>query len=79
MSEEPKARKVRPVEFDPEMVRDISEAVYRDHLGPADVVSMIEKDKDAGQKLRARASCYDTFTRSYLRVFEARAKKEPAA
>jgi hypothetical protein len=62
--------KPRVPEFDAGYVRDISEAVYRNDLGPADVASMIDKDGDAGQKLRARAACYDTFTRTYLRVLK---------
>lgn len=49
-------------------IRDLSERVYRDQLGPADAASMITKDKDDGQKLRARATSYDRLTRAYLRV-----------
>lgn len=47
-------------------VRDLSEAVYRTRLGPADVASMIAKDGDSGEKLRGRAGSYDTLTCAYL-------------
>ena len=56
----------REAEFAPELVRNISEAVYRDRLGPGDAASMIEKD--GAQKLRERAAAYDTLTRAYLRA-----------
>ncbi len=52
--------------WNPEFIRDLSEKVYRENLGPSDTVSMIEKDKDDGQKLRARAACYDKLSRTYL-------------
>jgi hypothetical protein len=55
----------------PEELRDISEKVYRELLGPSDVASMIEKDKDDGQKLRGRAAGYDRLTRAYLKVLGA--------
>lgn len=54
--------------FDDVMVRDISEKVYRLRLGAEDTASMIAKDKDNGEKLRARAVCFDTITRAYLEV-----------
>jgi len=60
----------RPPEFDAEMVRNISEAVYRDDLGPADTASMIEKDGDSGKKLRERAGSYDKMTRAYMRAIK---------
>lgn len=49
-----------------ERVRDVSEAVYRDQLGTADVRRMLAKDDDGGKKLRARAASYDRLTRSYM-------------
>lgn len=68
-------RKVKPMkrepEFDPMKVRDVSEVVYRDRLGAEDVAKMIKKDGDAGQKLRERASSYDTLTRAYMRALSA--------
>jgi len=54
--------------FDPEYIRDLSEAVYRDQLGAEDTARMIEKDKDLGNKLRNRAGAYDSLTRSYLKA-----------
>lgn len=55
-------------QFDPERVRDISEAVYRERLGSGEVAAMIEKDGDGGKRLRSRAGSYDVLTRVYLRV-----------
>lgn len=58
--------------FDAELIRDISEAVYRIRLndpsggGPGAVDRMIEKDGDGGKKLRGRAGAYDVVTRAYL-------------
>jgi hypothetical protein len=60
-------KKAEP-EFEPEYVRDISEAVYRERLGESDVASMIKNDKDDGKKLRGRSASYDGMTRSYLRA-----------
>ena len=60
----------RVPEFDPEFVRDVSEAVYRDRLGD-DLAGMLEKDGDGGKKLRARAASYDSLTRCYLRAIKA--------
>jgi hypothetical protein len=54
--------------FDPAYVRDISESVYRHQLGAEDVLRMIEKDEDQGQKLRNRAGSYDQLTRVYLKA-----------
>lgn len=54
--------------FDPNYIRDISEKVYRERLGPDDTASMIAKDKDGGERLRGRASSYDPLTRAYLDV-----------
>lgn len=68
------ARKPAPPEFDPVLVRDISEAVYRQRVddgGHAKIKNsqqMIEKDGDNGEKLRERASSYDKLTRCYLRA-----------
>lgn len=58
----------KPSPYDDKMVRDISEKVYRKRLGPEDTASMIDKDKDNGEKLRARAGSYDTLTRAYLEI-----------
>lgn len=52
--------------FDPEYIRDLSEAVYREQLGADDTARMIDKDGDGGKKLRARSGSYDSLTRSYL-------------
>lgn len=54
-------------------IRDISEKVYRERLGPSQVASMIENDKDKGEKLRARAGSYDGLTRAYLNVLGVKA------
>lgn len=62
MSREPK------LTFSPNYIRDISEKVYRDRMGEDDAASMIEKDKDDGVKLRARAGSYDGLTRAYLKA-----------
>lgn len=62
----PPAREPSP--WSDEFIRDLSEAVYRKRLGPADVARMIEKDGDGGAKLRARAGAYDTLTRAFLEV-----------
>jgi hypothetical protein len=54
-----------------EYVRNISEQVYRARLEqdcPGNVVRMIEKDEDTGQKLRGRAGQYDSLTRAYLKA-----------
>lgn len=64
-------RKGRVAEFDPVMVRDISEAVYRERLGADSVTNMLEKDGDGGAKLRERSASYDGLTRAYLRVIRA--------
>lgn len=57
--------------FDPNYIRDMSEAVYRHRLEqdcPGNVERMIEKDEDQGQMLRNRAASYDPLTRAYLKV-----------
>jgi hypothetical protein len=54
--------------FDPELVRDISERVYRLELGDDDARLMVEKD--GAEKLRRRAKQYDHLTRSYLKAIE---------
>ena len=60
--------------FDPDLVRDISEQVYKLRLedptggGRGSVQRMIDNDKDSGDKLRNRAGSYDALTRAYLRV-----------
>lgn len=62
----------RTQEFDPEHVRDISEAVYRDRLGKDEAAKMVAKAKGDVGILRRNASSYDGITRSYLRVLKAR-------
>jgi len=57
--------------FDPEYIRDLSEAVYRmrleqDCAGNTD--RMLAKDNDGGKKLRNRAGAYDPLTRVYLKT-----------
>jgi hypothetical protein len=57
--------------WDPNYIRDISEAVYRIELGgkaPTDAERMVAKDGDGGVKLRNRAGFYDALTRTYLEV-----------
>jgi hypothetical protein len=66
-------RKGRIAEFDPALVRDISEAVYRDRLGPDGLKNMVEADGDGGAKLRERSGSYDSLTRCYMRAIYARA------
>lgn len=64
------AREKRPT-FDPEWIRDVSEAVYRLRLeqdAPGNIDRMIEKDEDQGERLRGRAAAYDPLTRAYLKV-----------
>lgn len=66
MTKEPKPT------FDPTYIRDLSERVYRlrlEHDSVGNVERMIAKDKDGGEKLRARAASYDPLTRAYLKVF----------
>lgn len=65
----PGPRKVREAEFPPEVVRDLSEKVYRERLGEGGAERMIAEDGDQGQKLRTRAAVMDDLTRSYLRAF----------
>lgn len=63
-----RARKIaEPPEFDAELVRDLSEAVYKERLGPANLTKML--DEDGPEKLRANAGSYDTLSRAYLRAF----------
>ena len=60
-------------EHDPEVVRDVSVAVYMMRLEQncrGDVQRMIDKDGDKGAKLRNRAREYDALTRCYLKVLE---------
>ncbi len=60
--------------FDPQYIRDLSEAVYRLQLnspsggGPNSVERMLADDGDGGVLLRKRARTYDQLTRVYLRV-----------
>lgn len=63
-------RPKRPT-FDPNEVRDISEAVYRARLDEdcvGNVARMLEKDQDGGKRLRNRAAAYDPLTRAYLEI-----------
>jgi len=66
---EKRSRLVRQKEFPDELVRDVSEFVYRERLSEPDTASMIEKDGDNGEKLRKRAQVFDHLSRSYLRAF----------
>ena len=59
----------RVQEFDPEYVRDISEAVYRERLGSDDLAKLLA-EKDGEKRLRSRATAYDSLTRSYLRAIK---------
>jgi hypothetical protein len=52
--------------YDPEIVRDISVAVYCDRLGADATSRMLGKDADGGKKLRDRAGSYDPLTRAYF-------------
>ena len=57
--------------FNPEYIRDLSEAAYRLRLeqdSPGNVQKMLGKDNDGGMKLRNRAAAYDPLTRCYLKV-----------
>lgn len=58
----------KPPTFSPDYIRDLSEKVYRDRLGVAQVASMIRDDKDSGEKLRGRAASYDPLTRCFLKA-----------
>ena len=57
---------IKPV--DPERVKDVAEAVYRDRLGECDAAAMVAKDKDQGQKLRARAQAYAPLVAPFARA-----------
>ena len=59
-------RAPRPVEFDPTMVRDISEIVYRDRMGDKDANELVARVGTA--KFREWAGAFDTLTRAYLRA-----------
>ena len=65
----------RKQEFDPQLVADISERVYRrrlnDESGPGADERMVAKDDDGGEKLRGRAKAYDPLTRAYMREIAA--------
>jgi hypothetical protein len=55
-----------------EVIRNISEAVYRMRLEDeckGNVNRMLEKDGDGGIKLRNRAGSYDALTRAYAKAF----------
>jgi hypothetical protein len=58
----------RAAGFDATLIRDLSEAVYRDRLGRSDAASAIAKSGEA--VLRKRASVYDPITRSYLKALK---------
>lgn len=60
------AEKIKEPTWNPEFIRDLSERVYRRELGEDDTRRMIEKDKDNGERLRARAMSYDKLSRAYL-------------
>lgn len=61
--------------FSDELIRDVSELVYRARLGESDTTKMIAEDGDQGEKLRKRAQCYDALTKVYLTVIRERALK----
>jgi hypothetical protein len=63
---EPQAIKPPANQPKPERVRDISEAVYKMRLSPADLAKMLARD--GPEKLRERAGAYDALTRVYLRA-----------
>ena len=63
---------IRPPEFPPDLVRDISLSVYEDRMGSKDYCALLDKDGDQGQKMAERSKCMDHLTRSYLRVFRQR-------
>lgn len=63
--------------FDPEIVRDFAEGLYRNELGEGDTRSMIRKDGDNGEKLRVRAGSYDSYARSFLTVLRNRGIEVP--
>lgn len=76
---EPRERKPT---FDPEYIRDISEAIYRARLEQdcrGNVDRMIEEDEDCGEKLRNRAGQYDPLTRLYLAALGFEPPPSPAA
>lgn len=50
-------------------ISKISEAVYKERLGPDSVRRMLANDKDDGAKLRGRSEQYDALTRAYIKVF----------
>ena len=52
--------------YDPEVVRNLSVAVYCARLGPDDTSRMLGEDDDGGKKLRDRSASYDPLTRCYL-------------
>lgn len=54
--------------IDMDAIRNVSERIYRDDLGPRDVAAMIAGDGDAGEGLRRRAGCMD---RSVIKVMKA--------
>lgn len=62
---------VCPVADPPELITDISVAVYKVRLNQehkTNVARMLAKDADGGTKLRGRAAAYDPLTRAYLKV-----------
>jgi hypothetical protein len=56
----------KTVEFDAELVRDISVHVYRQRLSSVDLDAMTTKVGAAG--IRKNAAAYDALTRCYLRA-----------
>lgn len=56
----------RPIGFNAVLVRDVSEAVYRDRLSSDDLAKMLSKD--GAEKVRERAGAYDPLTRAYMRA-----------
>lgn len=61
-----------PCAWTPEQITNMSEALYRLRLGPAEVAAMLLEDQDDGQKIRMRAKSYDSMTRDYLEIIKQR-------
>lgn len=64
------AKNPKPPSFDPEYVRDIAEAVYKERLGKKDTQSMLEKK--GSEYLRRNAQIYDPQVIAALRAINSR-------
>ena len=60
----------RPPTYDPAVIEDLCDAVYRIRLGPGDTASMLRKDGDGGAKLRNRAQSYAPIVKATLQALE---------